>query len=233
MGAQSCQALWGYVYLCFVALSCLTYSQGAELTTAQWNGTATLPADVVITVDATTQDRFAISLLKEKLAVEKLPSKALIETKAVVILNTAIPAAETAPILTDATATLPRCGGAAVWKSQLICCLTRESALLVIDLQTNKICRQALPDFLHPRAPAYDPAGTLWMFSGNSLTEIQFTSDGHFNPIHHEGDFDHPEALRITADGKFHITEPGNPARQIVLSHKRERISIDREVERK
>lgn len=63
------------------------------------------------------------------------------------------------------------------------------------------------------------------MFSGNSLTEIAFTSDGHFNPVHHEGDFDAPEHLAITADGKFYVSEHGAKPGLVILDAQRKRLS--------
>lgn len=159
--------------------------------------------DTYLVRDAADAARsYAISYPARELRVMFQPSTQL--------LSAVPPAATEEPILDAATATLPKLGGAAIWQDTLVCCLTRESALLIIDLRTRRITsRQSLPDFPTPRAAAYDPNGTLWMFSGNSLTEITFTSDGHFNPIHHEGTFDHPEHLAIAANGKFYIAENG------------------------
>ena len=110
----------------------------------------------------------------------------------------------------DSTSQLPELGGMAAQKNTLVCTFPRRNALWFIDLTTNKITsKQSLPDFPTPTGVAYDAQGRLWALSGNTLAEIQFTSDGHFNPIHHRGDFDHPHHLLITTDGKFYIADGG------------------------
>lgn len=110
----------------------------------------------------------------------------------------------------DPTCQLPEFGGIASNKNTLVCTFPRRNALWFIDLTTNKITsKQSLPDFPTPTGVAYDAQGRLWALSGNTLAEIQFTSDGHFNPIHHRGDFDHPHHLLITTDGKFYIADGG------------------------
>lgn len=123
--------------------------------------------------------------------------------------------------LESTTAKLPEIGGLAVWNRRAVISLTRRQELVFVDLEKGKItARQSLPDFPTPRGVAYDPQGRLWVLSGNSLTEIQFTSDGHFNPLHHRGDFDDPRHLFIDAAGKFYLTEATEPATIKVLSPK-------------
>ena len=123
----------------------------------------------------------------------------------------------------DPTCLLPELGGMAAHKNTLICTFPRRNALWFIDLTTKKITsKQALPDFPSPTGAAYDSQGRLWVLSGNSLAELQFTSDGHFNPVHHRGDFDHPRQLLITADGKFYVAEMGEQAAIKILNAKLE-----------
>ena len=112
-------------------------------------------------------------------------------------------------------------GGAAVWNDRLVITLPKSSALLICSLREKKLLsRQSLPDFPSPRGAAYDPEGHLWMLSANSLAEIQFTPDGHFNPIHHRGDFSDPRHLLILPDGYFYIAENGAPAAVKILDSK-------------
>jgi hypothetical protein len=208
------------------SLSCLmllltAWLAHAELTPAQLAGTAAPPAETYLI--ASGGKHYVVSHPREEIHVELLAA----DGKSTVLLSAKPPAAETAPIDAADVTKLPKLGGVALWQDRLVCCLTRESALLFIDLKSATITsRQALPDFPHPRAAAYDPQGKLWMFSGNSLTELAFTSDGHFNPIHHQGDFDHPEQLLITPAGKFYIAENGASPQVLILS-------ADRKLERK
>jgi hypothetical protein len=199
-----------------LALLVVTTGAHAELTTAQLAGAAAPPAETFILTSG--GKRFLVSHPQEEIRVELISA----EAKLTMLLSAKPPVAETAPILDVDAAKLPKLGGAAIWQNQLVCCLTRESALLFIDLKAARITsRQSLPDFTAPRAAAYDPTGRLWMFSGNSLTEIAITSDGHFNPIHHEGNFDQPEHLAITAEGKFYVAEHGAQPRLRILSAER------------
>jgi hypothetical protein len=205
---------------CFVLLL-TAWMARAELTPAQLAGTAALPAETYLI--ASKGKHYVVSHPDEKIHVELLSA----DGNSTMLLAAKPPAAESAPIDAADVTMLPKLGGVALWQDRLVCCLTRESALILIDLKSATITsRQALPDFPHPRAAAYDPKGKLWMFSDNSLTELEFTSDGHFNPIHHQGDFDHPEQLLITPTGKFYIAENG-ASPQVLL------LSADRKLERK
>ena len=101
-------------------------------------------------------------------------------------------------------------GGAAVWNDRLVITLPKSAALLICSLREKKLLSlQSLPDFPSPRGAAYDPQGRLWILSANSLAEIHFTPDGHFNPIHHRGDFSDPRHLLILPSGQFYIAENG------------------------
>lgn len=101
-------------------------------------------------------------------------------------------------------------GGLAARDGKLVATLTNQNELLFIDARRGVLtARQSLPDFSSPRGAAFDPAGRLWVLSGNSLAELQFTADGHFNPIHHRGDFDDPRHLAIDAGGHFYIAQIG------------------------
>ena len=112
-------------------------------------------------------------------------------------------------------------GGAAVWNDRLVITLPKSAALLICSLREKKLLsRQSLPDFPSPRGAAYDPQGRLWMLSANSLAEIQFTPDGHFNPIHHRGDFSDPRHLMILPGGHFYIAENGPAAAVKILDSK-------------
>ncbi len=205
---------------CFMLLL-TAWMARAEFSPAQLAGTAALPAETYLIVSGGKY--YVVSHPDEKLHVESMSA----DGKSTPLLAAKPPAAETAPIDAADVTKLPKLGGVALWQDRLVCCLTRESALIFIDLKSATITsRQALPDFPHPRAAAYDPKGKLWMFSGNSLTELEFTSDGHFNPIHHQGDFDHPEHLLITPEGKFCIAENGAQPQVLILS-------ADRKLERK
>ncbi len=112
-------------------------------------------------------------------------------------------------------------GGLAAHDGRLVVTLTRQSELLFIDAKRNILAdRQSLPDFPTPRGAAFTTDGTLWMLSANSLAELQFTSDGHFNPIHHRGDFDDPRHLAIAGDGHFYISQRGGSHQVVVLDAK-------------
>ena len=112
-------------------------------------------------------------------------------------------------------------GGAAIWNDRLVITLPKSAALLICSLHEKKLLsRQSLPDFPSPHGAAYDPHGHLWILSANSLAEIQFTPDGHFNPIHHRGDFSDPRHLLILADGHFYIAENGPPSVVKILDPK-------------
>lgn len=103
-------------------------------------------------------------------------------------------------------------GGAAIWNDRLIITLPKSAKLLICNLREKKLLSsQSLPDFPSPHGAAYDPQGRLWILSANSLAEIQFTPDGHFNPIHHRGDFSDPRHLLILPGGHFYIAENGAP----------------------
>ena len=112
-------------------------------------------------------------------------------------------------------------GGAAIWNDRLIITLPKSAVLLVCSLLQKKVLsRQSLPDFPSPHGAAYDPQGRLWILSANSLAEIQFTPDGHFNPIHHRGDFSDPRHLLILPNGHFYIAENGPPLDVKILDSK-------------
>lgn len=113
---------------------------------------------------------------------------------------------------------VPELGGVAAWNERMIITLTRRQEILIVDLKELKLtARQSLPDFPRPRGVDFDPQGTLWVLSESSLNELQFTSDGHFNPISHRADFDAPQWLCIDREGKFYLGKDG--ARQVrVLS---------------
>lgn len=101
-------------------------------------------------------------------------------------------------------------GGMAIWKDRIVCSLTKEETLIFISIPQKKILsQQSLPDFPSPRGLAFDATGKLWAVSGNTLAELQFTDDGHFNPIHHRGDFDHPQHLLFGKNGHLFISEAG------------------------
>ena len=207
----------GLLGLCL--LLCISTASLADLTLEQVSGKAAPPLGAYFL--SSEQKRYLVSYPDQKIRVEEISA----EGKATVILSAEPPAAELEPILPVDAATLPKLGGAAIRQQRLVCCLTRESALVFIDLKTAKFSsRQSLPDFTAPRAAAYDPQGKLWMFSGNSLTEIAFTSDGHFNPVHHEGDFDSPEHLAIAADGKLYVCEHGAKPGLVLLDAQRKRL---------
>lgn len=130
------------------------------------------------------------------------------------------------PAETVSTSEVPELGGAAAWNERMIITLTRRQEILIVDLKESKLtARQSLPDFPHPRGVDFDPQGNLWVLSENSLNELQFTSDGHFNPINHRADFDAPQWLCIDRDGKFHLGKAGGQ-RVHVLSTKLEEVPI-------
>jgi hypothetical protein len=120
---------------------------------------------------------------------------------------------------------LPLLGGLAVWKERAILTLPQRNGIWLADLSKKSItAKQSLPDFPSPTGIAFDSKGTPWVLSGNSLTELTFTSDGHFNPIHHRGDFDHPRYLCISKTGHFYVGEATEPPTLKVLSADRTRI---------
>jgi hypothetical protein len=199
--------------LAFLLSACFAQ---AELNSAQLAGETPPPPETFVL--ASGKKRYVVSYPKEEIRVE-LVSHGPSPLKTTLLMAAKPPTADSVSFPSDDVAKLPQLGGAAIWQDRLVCCLTRESCLIFIDLKTARITsRQSLPDFPAPRAAAYDPSGKLWMFSGNSLTEIAFTSDGHFNPIHHQGDFDQPEHLVISREGKFYIAERGAQPRMQMLS---------------
>lgn len=110
-------------------------------------------------------------------------------------------------------------GGLAARNGRLAATLTNQNGLAFLDARrAASPVFQSLPDFPTPRGVAFAPDGTLWVLSANSLAELQFTSDGHFNPIHHRADFDDPRHLAIDSAGNFCIAQHGAARNILVLS---------------